>query len=238
MFLLYALCVFVLSLGAPTPGHAQPDSVLSDTDQQPTFPLALRGGVALTNFDYSVELAEGETSEWITGWMFGLDGRVPITATWWFESGFHVVRKGSRSGYTGPGEILGFPVYLDLEETASLTYIVVPARLKLMSKSRIKPYARLGLDFGILVRATSHVTGTITGNAGTAPIDEKGDVKDQVKDVELALAMEMGVEGPLGGARAFLELRGNLGVTDVDTDGVAKSQAVGIAFGVAFPVNR
>lgn len=150
----------------------------------------------------------------------------------------HGQRKGNLERYSGPLEILGFTLRANLETATSLTYVVLPIRLKMAPAGRVKPYVRAGCDLGFLARATSHVTGTITGNAGTAPIDQTQDVNDQVNDFEFALALDVGLQVPLGRADAFLEVTSNLGVTDIaesDRDSTARNQLVGVALGLVFP---
>jgi hypothetical protein len=228
--------VLVLSASTPALGRAAADSLVAQEENPRSRQIAFRGGATFTRIDHSGELPAGFRTEPIAGWMFGCDLRWSITDHWSIDSGVHVQRKGNVEHYYGPLEILGFPLRADLETVTTLTYIVLPMRIKMAPAGRVKPYVRAGFDLGFLTSATSHMTGTISGNTGSAPIDQKEDVKDQAKDFEFAFALDVGLQVPLGRADAFLEVTGNLGVTDIaKSDGNDRNQLVGVALGVVLP---
>lgn len=235
---LFAASVFLLLLGVPHVGAAETDSLAARVDQPPArWDLALRGGWAVTSFDHSTTLPEGATTEPIAGWMFGFDSRWRISETWSVESGLYVVRKGNADYYAGPLEILGFTLQAGLKAKTTLTYLVVPVRIKLKSSACLRPYVRLGFDLAPLVDAASHLTGTIAGNAGSAPIDQETNVLSSFKRFEFALAMDAGVKVPIAKFDAFLELTGSLGVTDIieDEQFDAHNRTVGIVLGIVLP---
>lgn len=231
--------MLVLSASTPALGRAAADSLVAQEESpRSAAQLAFRGGATFTRIDHSGELPAGFRTEPITGWMLGCDLRWRITDHWSMDSGVHVQRKGNLERYYGPLEILGFPLRADLETVTTLTYVVLPMRIKMAPAGRVKPYVRAGFDLGFLASATSHMTGTISGNTGSAPIDQKEDVRDQAKDFEFTFALDVGLQVPLGRAAAFLEVTGNLGVTDIaksDGDYTSRNQLVGVALGVVLP---
>lgn len=94
----------------------------------------------------------------------------------------------------------------------SLTYFSIPVlfRLNLVRAPVTTPYLIVGPEMGFLLRARATDRG------------EESDVKDQLKDNNLAVNFGIGIELPAGGVSVFFQGEFGVGVMDID-DSEAKS---------------
>jgi len=148
--------------------------------------LGVFGGASLT--DLAGDAPLGTKYESTTGFAAGILGEYMLTDDIWLSLQPMYVEKGSDLlvGFTPGGE----PDTLGL----SLDYVTLPVLLKFVSRNR-RTYFAGGLDIGFLA------------NAAISDGDESVDVKDAVKDIDLAADFVFGLMLPIGRPALTLEAR-------------------------------
>ncbi len=204
--------------------------------------LLVAGSSASASLPIPVGVRVGATVAWLgyedlapnieTGDRYGYfaAGHVdyPFTPMFAVELGLAVADQG--------GEIKGSGTFFNRQvsgaATFKLTYLYIPLLLKVSAPDlRIKPFVKVGPQFGFLLSSKMEAESSATGKFET-------DIDDDTKGSEVALYVSGGVEFP-GRYRSFLEIGYSHGFTGIAerpspvfTD--AKNQVLTVTAGFLF----
>ena len=190
-------------------------------------PVGVRVGATVAWLSYEDLAPNIETSDRY-GYFAAAHVDYPFTPMFAVELGLAVADQG--------GEIKGSGTFFNRQvsgtATFKLTYLYIPLLIKVTAPDlRIKPFVKLGPQFGFLLTSKMEAESSATGKFET-------DIDDDTKGSEVALYLSGGVEFP-GRYRSFLEVGYSYGFTGIAerpspvfTD--AKNQVLTVTAGFLF----
>ena len=200
------------------------------------------------------DLRDNGGNELSSGWSSRLAPFFGVSADWSLSSTWSVLSElnwapqgGKRDGMQALGETEGVWTYANITNETKLNYIELPvlARWHMGGPSRLSLAA--GPYVGLLVSAQQVTGGTsaiFADPQGTMPIqspmsfDATTDIKDSVHPFNWGVQAGVGTARPFGNGEVTLDVRGGLGLSNIqkypDQDGKNTTGALVVALGYSF----
>jgi hypothetical protein len=209
----FLLSVVLLAVFVPQPASADV-----------TFDLGIKGGVALTSLKYSYE-GEADNSSSTLNPIIGGFLAINLNKTFTFQPEVYFLTHGGKWVYSEDG--------YDFKEVEKLGVIHIPllAKLHLADREAEKlipiVFAGPALDILLSAKAKYYIDGTF--------IDDY-DFKEYIKNTNFSLVFGGGVEIMLDKLMLVLEVRYDMGMTDLhaDEEEVYKTKALIFMVGIGF----
>jgi len=210
------------------------------------------------------DLRDNGGNEFSSGWstrvglFLGATAEVGITPAFSVTAEVNYSQQGARKNGLQAASLPDVPLtlYANFKNTAKLDYLEVPvlARLRLGPRGRL--FVDLGPYAGFLLSAknvTSGVSNVYLDRNGTpfvvppgeplvADFNATTDNKSSLRGFNWGVQGGIGAEQPLGRGRARLEVRGELGLMNIqkhpDLDGKNSTGALVVALGYVVPLGR
>jgi hypothetical protein len=207
--------------------------------------LGLKGGLSIPSLQGgNTEQSKGYKSRF--GPDFGIFGYKDLSDNWALQIELSYVSQGGiKKGIQAldPSMLSGLPVpegtplYANFKTEAIMNYIELPilAKYTIPLKKTYKFYIDGGPNFGYLVSAKTHTSGTsqiFLDPSGTQPLEIEGqplpaqnfkaetDIKNDLKKMNVGITGGVGISRTLGPGDLVLDVRGSYGFINVQKDPV------------------
>ena len=219
--------------------------------------IGLRGGSSIPNLrdNGGNELSSGWSSR--VGMFFGASARIDLASAWSLQAELNYSGQGGKrdgmqaldgSAFTGPGTF----VYANFKNESRLNYLEIPVLAGYNRGGAYGLHALIGPYVGILLSAKNVTSGDAVvymDKAGTTPLSPGAvpfgattDIKSSVNTFNWGLQAGLGAARPLGRGQVTLDVRGGLGLTNIQKDTAADGKnttgALVVALGYAMNVGH
>jgi hypothetical protein len=220
-----------------------------------TLMVGVHAGATIPNLrdNGGNELSSGWSSR--VGAFFGASLRAPIRDAWSAQiEANYSAQGGKRDGWQATdGSAFGVPggfVYADYKHESRLDYLEIPLLLRFDRPGDTAVHLLAGPYAGILLSAKEITSGSsdvyaeaqrTTLVAPGVPFDATTDIKSDVRSLNWGVQVGVGASRPAGRGTVSLDVRGGLGLTDIQKDAANGKNTTGalvVAMGYAMPVRN
>ena len=227
--------------------------------------IGIHGGSSIPNLrdNGGNEISSGWSSRYAP--FFGASAEMPLPGAWSILAEVNFTGQGGKKNGLQPvidpqlaQAAGGLPVYADFKNEARLDYVEIPILLRYHMTSAIRPTISAGPYFGFLTSARNVTSGTSTvyfkdpsgvlqpivlpsSQVLVADFAATTDAKSDLQSLNWGIQAGLGASVPYGRGQVTLDVRGGLGLTDIQKDSINGKNTTGalvVALGYAINVGH